>query len=165
MSQIFVPTSGSGVPSNVPTSFVTNSGTATPALNILNVVGASGTLTSGSGNTITIISTGVIWQVIGASQSLLVNNGYICRTGGTLSLLLPSTSIVGDIIEVTLDGSASFTIAQNGGQSIRFGTFSTTVGVGGSLISTNQGDSIKIVCSTANLKWNVLSSEGNLTVV
>ncbi len=59
MSQIFVPTSGGGgsTPSNVPTSFVTDSGIAVPVANILNVIGASGSVTSGSGNTITITST------------------------------------------------------------------------------------------------------------
>lgn len=46
-------TSGS-VPSNVPQAFVTDSGIAIPALNILNVVGAGTISTSGSGNTVTI---------------------------------------------------------------------------------------------------------------
>jgi hypothetical protein len=57
MSQIFVPFSGSTSPSNVPTSFVTDNGTAIPLANVLNVLGASGTVTSGSGNTVTVTST------------------------------------------------------------------------------------------------------------
>jgi len=46
-------TSGS-LPSNVAQAYATNSGTAIPAANILNVVGTGATLVSGSGNTVTI---------------------------------------------------------------------------------------------------------------
>lgn len=60
MSQFFVGVSGGGVlPPSVATSYVTNSGTAIPALNILNVLGSvvsAGSTpfqTIGSGNTVT----------------------------------------------------------------------------------------------------------------
>lgn len=120
-------------------------------------------ITNGPG-TITIAQTGVtvFWQTISASQTLVNNQGYICIVpGGALSLLLPATSVVGDEIEVTLDGATSFTITQRAGQQIRVGNLATTAGVGGSLASTQQGDSIRLVCSIANLKWNVVSSMGN----
>jgi len=45
------------VPSDVATSYVTDSGTATPSANVLNVLGGTGTTTSGSGDTITITNT------------------------------------------------------------------------------------------------------------
>lgn len=97
---------------------------------------------------------------------MIVGNGYICaEPGGDLVLTLPVISTIGDILEVTLDGATSFTIAQGAGQQIRIGNVATTAGVFGSLSSTQQGDSIKMVCSKANLKWNVLSSMGNPTVV
>lgn len=58
MSQIIKNQTSSGpTPPDVPTSFVTDSGIAVPALNILNVFGAGTTSTSGAGNTITITST------------------------------------------------------------------------------------------------------------
>lgn len=112
-----------------------------------------------------VTPTGITWNTISASQTLDVQNGYFCTGGGALSLLLPPVSALGDIIEVVLDGSASFTITQGAGQSIRIGNVSTTAGVGGSLASTQQGDSLKLVCQTANLKWNVVSSIGNPTVI
>lgn len=65
MSQISGPSGGGGViPPTVATSYVTDSGTAVPALNILNVLAtdstannANGILTTGSGNTVTVVLT------------------------------------------------------------------------------------------------------------
>jgi len=152
----------------IPTSFVTNAGTAIPAANVLNVLGAGSITTSGAGSTVTISvsGSGISWSTITASQTLAVQKGYFCvSAGGALALLLPPVSVIGDIIEVTLDGAASFTITQGAGQSIRIGNIATTVGVGGSIASTQQGDTVYMVCQTANLKWNVLSMFGNPLVV
>ena len=133
------------------------------------------TITAGSGisivngpGTITIAATSGTfgWQIISASQTLAVDTGYVCVSpGGALALALPAISAVGTIIEVTLDGATSFQITQGAGQQIRDGNLSTTAGVGGSLTSTQQGDSLRMVCSVANLKWNVLSSMGNPTII
>jgi hypothetical protein len=54
MSQFFTNLSGSNLPSNIPTTFTENSGTAIPAANNLNIVGSNGIQTSGSGSTVTI---------------------------------------------------------------------------------------------------------------
>lgn len=101
------------------------------------------------------------WNTTSSSQTLAANNGYICNGGAALSLLLPFVSSVGDILEITLDGAAGFQIRQNAGQTIKFGMFETTAGVGGSITSTSQGDSLRMVCSIANLRWVILSTMGN----
>jgi hypothetical protein len=138
------------------------------ASNIIFLLGSGDLSVTGdpSTNTLTISATGLpTWNKISSNTALQTNMGYICTGGGALTLTLPATSNVGDIIEVTLDGSTSWSIAQGAGQLIRLGNAETTAGVGGSLTSTQQGDSFRMVCSITNLKWNVLSSMGNPTVV
>lgn len=107
------------------------------------------------------------WQTISANQTLVKKTGYICISpGGSLSLALPTTasSTLGDIIEVTLDGATSWTITQAVGQQIRIGNSQTTSGVGGSITTTAQGNSLRMVYQSSG-KWNVVSFIGNLTVV
>lgn len=123
-------------------------------------------ITNGAGSiTISGTGSGLTWSTKGASDALLVNNGYICNAGAALSFSLPAASAVGDVVAITLDGSTSWTITQAANQQIRIGSSTTTLGVGGSLSSTAVGDTITAVCSVANLTWNVISSMGNITVV
>jgi hypothetical protein len=138
--------------------------------NNINVVGTGSVTVTGSPGTntltISVTGSGLTWHIISTSQSLVSNNGYICVSpGAALALALPAVSVLGDIIEVTLDGATSFSLTQGAGQQIRLGTLQTTLGAGGSITSTHQGDTIRMVCQTANTKWNILSSIGNLTVV
>ena len=106
------------------------------------------------------------WVQISASQTLVKNTGYFCISpGGALALALPTTasSTIGDLIEVTLDGATSWTITQAAGQQIRFSSSQSTLGAGGSIASTAQGDTIKLVYQASG-KWNVITAIGNLTV-
>jgi hypothetical protein len=105
------------------------------------------------------------WQTVGLSGALAVNNGYICTAGAALSFSLPATSSIGSMISLTLDGSTSWTITQGAGQSIRIGALETTPGVGGSLASAAQGDSVTMVCSVADTRWVVVSEIGTISVV
>lgn len=131
--------------------------TAGAGITVLNAAGAI---------TISAASTSFTWSTITASQTLAINNGYVCvSAGGALALLLPPVAAVGSVIEVTLDGATSWTVTQAAGQQVRLGVSQTTAGAGGSLASTAQGNSIRLVCSVANLKFNVISSIGNITVV
>lgn len=108
---------------------------------------------------------GLKWVNIGASQTLEVNTGYFCSSGGALSLALPSSSAVGDVIAVVLDGSTSWTVTQGAGQQMRIGNVQTTSGAGGSIASTASGDTIYFVCRTADTRWVVINSTGVFTVV
>lgn len=158
------------------TGSLTSLGAATNGQLIIGSTGADpsvAALTAGTGITITNAAgsitidaaAGIAWSVVGASATLAVNTGSICTTGAALSFALPAVSAVGDMIELVLDGSTSWTITQAASQYIRVGSSSTTVGVGGSLASTLRGDAIKIVCVVANTSWVTTSMIGNLTIV
>ncbi len=154
------------VSAEVATTYQTDSGTATPAANILNVLGGGGATTTGSGNTITVFAeNNFAWSTITASQTLAKFNGYICISpGGPLSLALPATAVIGDEIFITLDGATSFSITQAASQQIRIGSVQTTAGTGGSITTTAQGDTVHLVAQS-NTKWNAISWVGSLTVV
>lgn len=127
--------------------------------------GAGITVTPGA-NTITIssIGEGLTWSVITASQTAVVENGYFCNKAGTLALTLPATSVVGDVIEVTNENTATgVQIAQAAGQQILIGNTNTTLGATGTLTSSAVGDTLKIVCKVANTIWRATSVVGNWT--
>ena len=105
------------------------------------------------------------WSLITASQTAVINNGYICNKAGTLALLLPATAVVGSLLEVTGIGANTTQITQATGQQINFGLLSTTSGASGSLTSTATFDSLRLVCVATDTTWNVISSIGNWTVV
>lgn len=125
------------------------------------VVGNPGTNTL----TINVASDNLMWnEVLGTSESMAVNNGYIANNGALVSLTLPATAAVGERIRVTGKGAGGWTILQNAGQQIFFGNQSTTSGVTGALSSTDARDGCELLCITANTEFNILSAIGNLTV-
>ena len=112
------------------------------------------------------MSVSFMWnEVTGTSSAMAVSNGYIANNAGLVTLTLPATAALGSVIEVSGKGAGGWLIAQNSGQTIHFGNSTTTTGVGGSIASTLQYDTVKILCITANTTWVVLSNVGNLTVV
>ena len=131
--------------------------------------GPGATVTNGAGS-ITIGLAGPMgysWSVItsaGNVNAMLAFNGYITGGVALTTLLLPAAAAIGDMFIVT-GLSSLFQIQQNAGQSIILGNQTSTVGVGGSISSTQVSDSVVLVCVTANTTFKVLSSMGNLTVV
>ena len=60
--------------------------------------------------------------------------------------------------------AGGWTLAQNALQTIKMGNDDTTVGIGGSLASSGNGDTVHIICSVANTNFVVISSMGNINV-
>ena len=94
-----------------------------------------------------------------------VNTGYIINNGASLvTATLPATAAQGSILSIVGSSSGGWTIAQNSGQTIHLGSSTTTTGVGGNLSSSNQYDSIQLVCVTANTTFVASNVIGNITV-
>lgn len=135
---------------------------------IINVIGAGTISVTGNAgtNTLTISDMDASWTSVSASQSMVSNMGYfVVSPGGAVVLTLPATSVQGDVIQVCLDGATSWRVAQGAGQTILLGNTATTSGVGGSLTSTQQGDTIRLVCRVPNLRWVCVSEMGNPIIV
>jgi hypothetical protein len=108
------------------------------------------------------------WSVVTANTNMAVNNGYIIKhaTPATqLDCTLPTTAAIGDTVKISGYTSGGFKIVQNAGEQIFYGNQATTVGAGGYLESTDDHDSIELLCITANTEWKVEDSVGNFTVV
>ena len=147
--------------------------TSTSALQPLATLGAAGTVLTSNGpgalpSFLPSSGGGITWTVISANQTAAVGNGYFCNKASALSLALPASSNVGDIIEVTNENVAlGVIITQIAGQQILLGNSSgsTTVGVTGTLSSSQVGDTLKLVCKVANFTWRAVEAIGNWTNV
>lgn len=124
------------------------------------------TISINSSNQLTVNGTGTHWQIVTTNQTLADSKGYILQSpGGALVLTLPVQSAVGNTIEIVLDGATSFTIAQNALQQIDYLTSSSTVGIGGSVQSTTQGNYVRMVCVEEDLRWRILTVSGSIILV
>jgi len=105
-------------------------------------------------------------NVTTTTQAMAVNTNYLANNAALVTLTLPTTAAQGTLMSVAGFGAGGWLIAQNSGQSIHLGSSQTTVGAGGSLASSNQFDSITLLCAVANTTWVVqCAPQGNITVV
>jgi len=133
----------------------------------ISILGTGGVLVTGNAGTntltISVPGAGVTWSTVTTNTAMVTFNGYVTNSASPLTMTLPATAAVGDQFSVTGLGAGGWVIAQNAGQSIIAGTQSTTVGVGGSLASTNRYDDLTLVCIVANTTFKSRYS-GTFTV-
>jgi hypothetical protein len=121
-------------------------------------------ITNGSGSiSIAASGGGFTWTKVSSATPLVAGNGYITNNGAGVTFTLPATAAIGDTFRVVRDTGA-WTIAQNAGQKINIGMVSTTVGIGGSLVSLQDGDSVELLCTTVDTEFTIISDKGNYTV-
>jgi hypothetical protein len=146
---------------------IIGSTTATPTAATL-TAGTGISITNGAAS-ITVATNGANPWVdeTGSSVTMTTNTGYTSDDGASLvTFTLPTTSAIGDWVEIDGKGSGLWAIAQATGQQIHIGTSATTSGATGSLSSVNQFDNVRLRCLTANTIWTVVSQQSSgLTVV
>lgn len=135
---------------------------------------AAATLTAGTGidiveaaGSITISGTiaGLDWaEETGTTVALAAGDGVIANNASLVTATLPSTAAVGAVFAVTYKGAGGWRVAQNAGQSIVFGTSTSTSGAGGYIESTAVGDTVFLLCITTDTVFQVTGAQGNLTV-
>ncbi len=115
-----------------------------------------------------VLNTSLVWNLLAnttTTQQLVGNRGYIGDSTSQVVFTLPTTINVGEIIAVLNRSTGGWKIAQNASQSIRVVSVTTTTGAGGYLESTNQGDSIYLVCTTQDTGFKAFFVMGNITYV
>ena len=130
----------------------------TGGVSVLNTAG--GIQISGTGG-------GIGWvNATGPSQQMANNTAYVADNAGLLTFTLPLVAGFGTVIGVVGLGAGGWKIAQNAGQNIQVGMTSTTVGVGGSVASSNFSDTIDLVCVVPNTTWTLVGApQGILSIV
>jgi hypothetical protein len=125
------------------------SSAADPVFATLTSTGSTITFTAGAGSLNLEVAGGggVVWnEITGTSQGMAIDNGYISNNAALVTLTLPDTAPVGSIIKVTGKGDGGWLIAQNAGETIIISeASSTTTGVGGSLASSDDYDSVELI--------------------
>lgn len=145
----------------------TTSGTSTTAVwtKSIQLTAGTGVTISQAGNNITISATslgGSFVSVTGLTQAMVSDTTYQANNAALVTLTLPATSSAGDEIQITGLGAGGWIVAQNAGQNIQIGNASTTVGVAGSIASTNRYDGVSLICSVANTTWQTISGPQSL---
>lgn len=153
----------SGVP-------ITTSGTISADINTTGALSGQYLAYLGGGNVEWQYASGdFAWLVVsGTSQTMVANRGYIATNVALTTLTLPAVATVGTTYKVAAYSSGGLKVAPGTAtQILRFGTFATTPS-SGYLASTNQGDSMEIVCVNDTVSGSevffVVNSVGNITI-
>ncbi len=96
--------------------------------------------------------------------SMAVNNRYAAKGSAQLVYTLPASSTAGDVVKLIGAGANGWQIAQNSGDQIFIGSVSTTIGVSGSVTSTNGYDNVELTSMGSGVWVDSAGYVGNLTV-
>ena len=108
----------------------------------------------------------VVTSVAGTSQAMTSNHTYIANSASLTTFTLPTTSSVGDILEIV--GSALNTggwkVTYTTGQIIWGPAGSTTITTGNAASAGAAAQAMTMTCVVANTTWVITSNSGTITL-
>lgn len=142
------------------TTYVEDSGSATPAANTLNILGADGIQTSGSGSTVTIGTSGTIATTYNEdSGSATPSAGVLAIVGGTGV----TTSGSGNTVTINAMASVPLTFTEDSGTATPSANNINILG-GAGIATSGSGSSITITATAAGFSWvNVTGTSANMS--
>jgi len=135
-------------------------GALSPASNNWNILGRSGSKTSGSGSTLTVNSPPFADQ--GGSTTVTLNSGNFATA--TVTLTTPATAglLDGDLLVFVATTANVFTIQLAATQVAHIGNVASSAA--GTLVSTAIGDSVSLRYQASTNDWWATSAVGNWTI-
>lgn len=145
--------------STTATNYLSNTGTSN------NAAWAQVNLANGVANVLPSSNGGIMAssEVTGTSQAIASGAAYIANNVSLVTFTLPASAAQGKRFEVIGDGSGKWAIAQNTGQTIHYGGSSTTTS-SGTVLASDQWDSVTLICTTTNTDWVITRVSGAITL-
>lgn len=105
------------------------------------------------------------YEAAGATQAMLPDEGYYATRAAGCTLTLPATCPVGSRLSI-VGVNCPWILAQNAAQYVDMGGgVTTTIGVGGSISSTDNYDAIHLICVVADIGFVRIGLSGNPLIV
>lgn len=98
------------------------------------------------------------YNEITTNTNAVINNGYIANNVSMITLTLPTTSAIGDVVGITGKGAGGWKLQANSGQVIHSAQGSTVSG--GYIKSGTYLTTLSVLCITANTDWKIIYSDG-----
>lgn len=149
----FVSTSGTGIGNTITGD---SGGALSPTAGNWNILGRSGSKTSGSGSTLTVNSPP--FSQVGSSSTSVLNSGEFVTAAVTRTLPATAGLVDGDLVIYFCTTAGALVITANTGQTIRVGTLVSSSA--GTCTSTAIGDSITLRFDATAVSWRAVSVIG-----
>lgn len=163
MSQFFIATTSGNLPPNVPTSFVTDSGTVIPAANIVNIIGGETSVNNDNGIRVIANPNGSNNMVVQLTNRL---TGTVTTTDATPTTLLsvPLGAIPGTYL-ATGDVTA-YDVTDSAGASYTYEGAAVTDGITGTEIGVEQRNQFEqAAMAAADFSFGVTGNNAFIQVV
>ena len=111
-----------------------------------------------------VVKGSLTWNNLpGTTQTAVINDGYIISNSALTTVTIPATVPEGAVFGIAGKGAGGWVVQMNAGQTCNLGHTATSSG--GTLASTNQWDTVQILCVTANTNFAVISVLGNIALI